>query len=221
VTISVLDINDAPVLAQQQNLYVYEDHGLDYSIYNVHLDKTFPVYSGNISATDQDVGAGDFIRYPMLQVMDNFASSWFSLNAQNGQLFSLQNSSGKIDFETKSYYSVVVGVNDSYGSTDNITTKIIVRDVNEIPQWCCLGKYVNRSGVLTWTNAGCVSAQYAMLENADAVGDANKQSELRQIGPYFGSRPTAGCAARQCPLSCTGANACWKDDICFHDAGAR
>ena len=113
VTISVTDVNDAPNFATDTAIRsVAENTAADTNIGTA------------VAATDPDTG--DTLTY----TLGGADAASFTINSTNGQL----QTSGALDYETKTSYAVTITVSDSE-LTDTIDVTISVTDVNEAPNF--------------------------------------------------------------------------------------
>ena len=148
VTIMVNDVNEAPTFdAEPAELSVDENTEADMAI-------------GDPFAA-MDVDDGDTLTYTLGG--DDMAS--FAIDAMSGQVMT----SGALDYETKSSYSVTVTATDSGDLSAMIAVTITVNDVNEGP---CVGG----AAVADMTNSGLL-ADCGVLLNImdDLVGDGTAE----------------------------------------------
>ena len=114
VTITVIDVNEAPVFAEESvTLEVAENTAAGENI------------GAAVAATDPD--AGDTLTYTLGG--DDAAS--FDIDAATGQLMT----KAALDFETKASYSVEVTADDGNGESATVMVTIGVTDVNEAPEF--------------------------------------------------------------------------------------
>ena len=101
---------------------------------------TFPSTSTTRSV-DENTAAGQNIGDPVTATDGDDDPLTYSLSGTDANSFGIVSSSGQLqtkasvtyDYEAKTSYSVVVGVNDSQGGSDDITVTITLNDVDEPP----------------------------------------------------------------------------------------
>ena len=112
VTITITDVNDAPLFADGDatTRTIAENTAAD-----VHIGSA-------ISASDPE---NDTLTYSL----SGTDAASFDIVSSTGQL----RTKAELDYETKTSYSVIVSVSDSNGETDSIDVTITITDVNEVP----------------------------------------------------------------------------------------
>ena len=111
VSISVTDVNDAPVFA---------DDTISRSVAeNTPTDQNIGLA---VTATDED---GDALTYSL----DGTDALSFGIDRNTGQL----KTKASLNYETEASYQVSIEVNDSNGGTDTVTVGITVTDENDAP----------------------------------------------------------------------------------------
>lgn len=116
VVIELSDANDAPVISPAGPFFIPENSANGNNV------------GTPISATDQDLGAGDVLAYT---ITAGDSGGAFSIGGSNGQI--IVNSSSLLDFETTPTFTLTVQVEDSGMKTDNTDVVIHLDDVNEPP----------------------------------------------------------------------------------------
>ena len=115
VTINITNVNEAPVFSEGDSTTrsILENTAADQNI------------GTPVAATDVD--NGDTLTY----TLSGADVSTFSIVSTTGQL----QTRVALDYETKTSYSVTVGVDDDNGGTDSIAVTINITNVNEAPEF--------------------------------------------------------------------------------------
>jgi hypothetical protein len=145
VTIVLTNENDRPSFSLlDQQIWVDEDCVVDRCKVNgivsdkAHADMqdlrgtAVGTVIGTLNATDED--STDTLTYEF--TAESATPDWISLDSATGAIS--YTSQQTFDYEgTTTEFPIIVRVTDNHGQTDELTTAIKVRDVNERPVWCC------------------------------------------------------------------------------------
>ena len=115
VTISVTDVNEAPVFSE----------GDDATRFIAENTEASENIGPPVEATDED--DGDTLEYSL----SGTDASSFSIVSTSGQL----QTSEALDYETKAFYSVAVNASDNEGGSATIAVTIRVTNTNEAPEF--------------------------------------------------------------------------------------
>ncbi|MBK7896810.1 MAG: cadherin domain-containing protein [Candidatus Promineifilaceae bacterium] len=114
-TVNLSDANDAPVLATAGPFSLAEN-----SVGGTAV--------GTISATDQDLGAGDLLTYT---IASGNSGNAFAIGSSSGQITVATSSA--LDYETTPSFNLTIRVTDSAGATDTEVVVVNLTNVNEPP----------------------------------------------------------------------------------------
>ena len=123
---------DTTVSGNQTTRYILENSAADKRVVvnedGVMEDATAPVSADYVTASDADTTApADVLTY----TLSGRDASSFEIDRATGEV--TVGKGTKLDFETKSTYTVIVTATDSSLASDSITVTIIVKDANEAP----------------------------------------------------------------------------------------
>ena len=167
-TITVTDVNDnAPVVTPSQTFSTNESANNGTTV-------------GTVAATDVDT-VGSLSGWT---IISGNGDNIFAINASTGQISIVDNTN--LDFETTSFYDLVVTVSDGVNTSANETVRITVSDANEAPTDITLDNSTVQGG-----SRGAIVGEVAAFDpDAGDTHSFNIRSAILGLPSSMVSHPT-------------------------------